>query len=358
MQKQIGIVFGGRSTEHQVSVMSAKNIYKSIDRDKFIPVLIFIDPKGRWFKVADKEFVNDNFNKSQECGINLELNQSQGSVINLSNNESLKLDAIFPVLHGPNGEDGSVQGLFKIAGIPFVGSGILSSSVAMDKDVAKRLFIEAKLSTAKYLCFRKWEVSNINFTKVSSELGLPLVIKPSRAGSSVGITKVKNETEFKNGLNNAFQFDSKVLIEEYIEGREIECAVLGNEDPIASVPGEIITEFYDYEAKYISKTKAKLEAPAKLENSITEEVKGLAIKVYKVLECEGMARVDFFLTKKKLLINEINTIPGFTDISMYPTLFSLSGISNKDLITKLIELAIDRFNKNQNLETFYDIDVK
>ena len=355
MQHSIGLVFGGKSTEHEISIMSARNVYRNINKDKFNPVLIYINREGNWFKIEEEDLLKDKLNRKMEAGLSLDLNYPDGGIFDHVKNKYLELDAVFPVLHGSNGEDGSIQGMFEIIGVAYVGPGILSSAISMDKDIAKKLFINAGLPTSKYLCYRKFGLPDIKFSKVKEELGIPLVIKPASAGSSVGISKVNNETEFRKGIDQAFQFDKKILIEEFIDGREIECAVLGNEEPVASVPGEIISEFYDYEAKYISETKARLEAPAKLTKDQTEQVRNLAIKAYKTLECEGMARVDFFLVNDKFLVNEINTIPGFTNISMYPTLFKLSGISNQELITRLIELAIERFNKNRELNTSYNL---
>jgi D-alanine-D-alanine ligase len=264
------------------------------------------------------------------------------------------LDVVFPVLHGPFGEDGTMQGLLKIAGIPFVGADVLGSAVGMDKDVMKRLLRDAGIPIGKFVVLRKNETPS--YKNILKTLGSPLFIKPANLGSSVGVHKVKNEREFEAALKDAFNFDTKIIVEEYIECREIECSVLGNDDPIASVPGEVIVkhEFYSYDAKYIDENGAALEIPAKLTKPQTNKIQELAIKTFKVLECSGMARVDFFMTKKgKILVNEINTIPGFTSISMYPKLWEASGISYSELVSRLITLALEKHRSRVKLKTSY-----
>jgi D-alanine-D-alanine ligase len=250
-----------------------------------------------------------------------------------------------------------MQGLLKLANIPFVGPSVLGSAVGMDKDVAKRLLRDAGIGIAKFMCFRKPQLNSIDFDVVVAELGLPLFVKPANLGSSVGVRKVKTAAEFVDALKHAFTFDNKVIVEEFIQGREIECSVLGNDDPIASIPGEIVPqhEFYSYEAKYIDEHGAKLEIPAKLTPEQVKEVQKTAIETFKVLCLEGMSRVDFFLSEKHgLIVNEVNTIPGFTSISMYPKLWEASGISFKDLVNRLVELAIERFRSEEVLQTSRD----
>jgi D-alanine-D-alanine ligase len=329
MQKKIrvGLIFGGKSAEHEVSLRSAKNVVEALDKTKYEPVLIKIDKSGRW---------PENF--------------LPGNLFENSN-----IDVAFPILHGPFGEDGTMQGLLKLANIPFVGAGVLGSAIGMDKDVMKRLLRDAGISVAKFLTFRRQDT--LDYNDITSELGLPLFVKPANMGSSVGVSKVHNEAEFNDAVKEAFKYDNKILIEENILGREIECSVLGNESPIVSVPGEIIPrhEFYSYEAKYIDENGAGLEIPAKLSDEETDKIKSIALKTFKVLECEGFGRVDCFLTKEgKVYVNEINTIPGFTSISMYPKLWEASGIFYSELIDKLIQLAIDRFQKEQKLVTRYE----
>jgi len=264
------------------------------------------------------------------------------------------LDVIFPVLHGPFGEDGTVQGLLKLANIAFVGAGVLGSAIGMDKDVMKRHLRDARIPIARFLVMNRYSSKEIDFDDARDQLGLPLFVKPANLGSSVGIHKVKDREEFERAVRDALNYDNKILIEECIRGREIECSVLGNEDPIASVPGEILPrhEFYSYEAKYLDENGAALEIPAKLPPATSERIRQLAIKTFSVLCCEGMARVDFFLRNDgEIIVNEINTIPGFTRISMYPKLWEATGISYSELIDKLIELAIERFEREKRLKT-------
>lgn len=336
----IAIIFGGRSAEHEVSLQSAKNVISALDKKKYNPILIFIDKTGRWF-------LND------KSGDHIALlPQSNGEITNLTRPEiKQKIDAVFPVLHGPFGEDGTVQGLLKLANVPFVGANVLGSAVGMDKDVMKRLLRDAGILIGKFLVFIKTD--KINFKDVVKKLGLPLFIKPANLGSSVGISKVKNKKEFTKAISHAFKYDTKILIEEFIDGREIECSVLGNDNPIASVPGEIIptADFYSYDAKYIDDKGARLEAPAKLSKTTREKIQKLAVKTFRILCCEGMGRVDFFLKKNnEIIVNEINTIPGFTAISMYPRLWTESGLDRVKLVDKLIQLAIERFQKEQQLK--------
>jgi D-alanine-D-alanine ligase len=246
-------------------------------------------------------------------------------------------------LHGPLGEDGTVQGLLKLADVPFVGSGVLGSAVSMDKDVMKRLFRDAGIPIGKFLTFRAREKLP-SFTEIKEALGSPFFVKPANMGSSVGISKVRSETEYANAVREAFQYDVKIIIEEFIPGREIECAVLGNENPIASIPGEVIPthEFYSYDAKYIDENGARLEIPAKLDIGCQKRVQELSIKAFKTLCCEGLSRVDFFLKENgELLLNEINTMPGFTKVSMYPKLWEAGGIGYTELISRLIDLALE-----------------
>jgi D-alanine-D-alanine ligase len=263
------------------------------------------------------------------------------------------IDVVFPILHGPFGEDGTVQGLLKLADIPFVGTGVLASAVGMDKDVMKRLFRDAGLPIGKFKSLKSHEKAP-SFSEMASALGLPIFIKPANMGSSVGVSKVHNEEEYHTALSEAFKFDTKAILEEFIPGRELECSVLGNEEPEASIPGEVISthEFYSYDAKYIDEKGATLEIPAKLPPETVKQIQDLAIKAFKTLECEGLGRVDFFLKPSgEVIINEINTMPGFTRISMYPKLWEAGGISYSKLIDTLIQLAVKRFEKEKRLKT-------
>lgn len=318
---RVGIIFGGKSVEHEVSLRSAKNVVAAIDRQKYTPVLLKIDQRGRW-EIEPHAFFK-------------------------------KVDVVFPILHGPLGEDGTVQGLLKLVGIPFVGSDVLGSAIGMDKDVMKRLLREAGLLVGPFRVLRKGE-DIPSYVTLSKTLGRVLFVKPANAGSSVGVSKVKNAADWKRAIELAFRFDNKIIIEKALSAREIECAVLGNDDPIVAVPGEVIPnhEFYSYEAKYLDENGARVEIPAKLTRSQIKTVQGLAKQVFRTLEASGLARVDFFLTQEgKWYVNEINTLPGFTSISMYPKMFEASGISYGELIDRLITLALERFEEEKNLTT-------
>lgn len=343
---KIGVVFGGRSAEHEVSLMSANNIIDALDKSKYEPVLIFISKTGEWF-------LRDSL--QAKTGEKIALVPASGEIVDLdSAHFKLKLDVVFPVLHGPFGEDGTVQGLLKILDVPFVGPGVLSSAAGMDKDVANRLLSEAGIPVAKFLV--AYPHQKPNYQDVVKDLGEPFFVKPANMGSSVGVSKVSNQKEFDRALKDAFTYDQKIVIEQNLDGREIECSILGNEHPQASVLGEVIPshEFYSYQAKYIDPNGAALKIPAELVASVAGKVQELAIKTFKTLNCQGMARVDFFVKANgDIFVGEINTIPGFTAISMYPKLWEASGVPYDKLIDQLIQLAIERFNQEQSLKTSY-----
>lgn len=337
----VGILFGGRSAEHEVSILSAKNVIASLDPEKFTFTLIYINKNGAWRQLPsftklaldDKSF--------------LRLGMPDNNLANISLTPILKkIHVLFPVLHGPFGEDGTVQGLAKMLNIPCVGSNVLGSAIGMDKDVMKRLLRDAKIPTAKFLAISMYDVLP-KFSVVRKKLGIPIFVKPANMGSSIGIAKIKNEKDYLKSIKTAFKFDKKIVLEQEIVGREIECSVLGNEQPFASVPGEVINtkhDFYDYQAKYNDNEGVSLTIPAKLTKKEIKKVKTTAIKAYKVLEAEGMARVDMFLKKDgQVLVNEINTIPGFTRFSMYPKLMQASGIEPEELVTQLVNLAIKSY---------------
>ncbi|GGM33881.1 D-alanine--D-alanine ligase [Paraliobacillus quinghaiensis] len=357
---KVGIVFGGKSAEHEVSLQSAKNIVDAIDKTKYEVVLLGIDKQGKWHVNQPSSYLINEENPKL-----IELNRSNEQVavvpgeennqlVNLSDDNVLdQVDVVFPIVHGTLGEDGSIQGMLRIANLPFVGTDVLGSAVSMDKDIAKRLLKGAEIAVANGLTFRKHKQDELDFEQVKEALGLPLFIKPANQGSSVGVSKARNEEEFYQGMKDAFQYDQKVLVEQAIIGREIECAVLGNEAPIASLPGEVLpqTDFYSYESKYIDENGAELAAPAVLSEEQTKKVQEAAVEVFQTLECEGMARVDFFLQEDgTLVVNEVNTLPGFTKISMYPRLWDISGISYPDLIDRLITLGIERHERNNQLK--------
>ena len=360
---RVGIVFGGKSAEHEVSLLSAKTVVESIDKEKYEIVLIGIDKEGQWhlrdahqFLLHADDLKRVRLHSSDDHVVFVSKDKGQ-ELVNLSNGAAIEpLDVIFPILHGPNGEDGTVQGLLKLVNIPFVGSGILSSAVAMDKDVSKRLFKEAGISTPKFLTVHRTKREQLDLDKVIEEFGLPLFVKPANLGSSVGVSKVKSKEDLVKAIDFAFVYDHKILIEEYIRGREFECCVLGNENPTASLIGEVIPtqEFYTYEAKYSDEAKTIFKIPVHLEEKMVKSVQELCIAAYEALCCEGMARVDCFMSEEgKLYVNEVNTIPGFTKLSMYPRLWEASGLPPKELIDKLIQLAIERSHKERALKTDY-----
>ncbi|MBS0621253.1 MAG: D-alanine--D-alanine ligase [Verrucomicrobia bacterium] len=342
---RLGILFGGKSAEHEVSLASAKSIVDALDKSKYEIALIGIDKEGSWhYRNVESYLMHAEDPKQIRLHGEKELVHFSGDQLQ----PSAPLDVIFPVLHGTHGEDGTVQGLLKLANIPFVGADVLGSAVGMDKDVMKRLLRDAKIPIPRFLTVHLRDKTHLCFEQIVAELGLPFFVKPANAGSSVGIAKVKQESDFLPAIEGAFAHDRKILIEEAIVGREIECAVLGNDHPIASLPGEIIPlrEFYSYEAKYIDAEGARLEFPANLSEELIAKVQKMAIEVYQVLCVEGMARIDFFLKDNgELLLNEINTIPGFTKISMYPKLWEVSGLPYPDLLDRLIELALERHHR-------------
>ncbi|MCK4744767.1 D-alanine--D-alanine ligase [Candidatus Parcubacteria bacterium] len=358
---KIGLIFGGKSAEHEVSIMSAKNIYGGLKLNRYKIILIGIDKKGCWRLVSKDCFQNiikglkkiSDFENKKIAAIP----QSNGEFMLLDNKkEIIKIDIAFPILHGPFGEDGTAQGMFKIIDVPFVGPDVLGAAIGMDKVLMKRILKEQKIPIADFLYFTKNQKREINYNKIADCLRLPFFVKPANLGSSVGISKVNNQNEFQNAIDDAFKYDKKIIIEECVVGREIECSVLGNEEPKASIPGEVKLndEFYSYETKYISEDGAKTEIPAKLPADTIEEIKKMAVKTFKALDCEGMGRVDFFLTKQnQIIVNEINTIPGFTAISMYPKLWEASGMPFKKLISELVELALQRFDRDKKLKTSY-----
>jgi D-alanine-D-alanine ligase len=366
----VGILFGGKSAEHEVSLQSAKNVFDAIDRRRFEPVLIGIDKSGRWLLNGIPAVSGDRPALSGGEPQRIRLNtggppvalapESGGRLSALSGAKAPgpetgqpRLDVVFPILHGPFGEDGTVQGLLKLADIPFVGPGVLGSAAGMDKDVMKRLLRDAGLPVGAFRTLRSHERLP-PFAEIASALGTPFFVKPANMGSSVGISKVHGGDEYQAAARDAFQYDTKIIIEEFISGRELECAVLGNEQPAASVPGEVISshEFYSYDAKYLDEKGAALEIPAKIDGETVKRIQDMAVKTFQVLCCEGLSRVDFFLKANgEIIVNEINTMPGFTRISMYPKLWEASGISYTELISRLIELAVSRFEKERSLKT-------
>jgi D-alanine-D-alanine ligase len=351
----LAIICGGQSGEHEISLLSAYNVLQVVNLGKYTPFIIGIEKNGSWAYYPDgADFLLNSddpkkitLNARNAIPVTIAAIAAGPALIRLSDGQVITLlDVTFPVLHGPFGEDGAIQGFFKMVGLPCVGCETLSSSMTMDKDITKRLLEAAGIPTVPFLAFQRASINQIDFKAVTKKLGLPLFVKPANAGSSLGISKVSSEDTFLASITEAFRYDRKILIESAVVGRELECAVLGNENPAVSVPGEIIPkqgEFYSYAAKYLDENAVQLEAPAKLTPEQVERLQTLAIHAYKTLCCEGLARVDFFLTPdNRLYVNEINTMPGFTSISMYPKLWGLSGIPYADLLEKLIQLALSR----------------
>lgn len=358
---KVGIIFGGKSAEHEVSLQSAKNIVDAIDKEKYEVVLIGIDKEGRWHLNDPSSYLLNaddpkliQLNKSND-NVAIVPGEVDNQLIHASNAVDIEqLDVVFPIVHGTLGEDGSLQGMMRIANLPFVGPNVLSSSICMDKDIAKRLLKAAGIHVAEGLTYTRAKKSMVDYDEAVEKLGTPMFIKPANQGSSVGVSKVSTKEEFEAGIEAAFHYDHKIIIEEGLVGREVECAVLGNAIPIASLPGEILpqTAFYSYESKYIDEKGAELAIPAVLSDEETEKVQQAAIDAFETLQCEGLARVDFFLTNQgEIYVNEVNTLPGFTKISMYPKLWEVSGISYPELINRLIELAMERHQADNDLKS-------
>jgi D-alanine-D-alanine ligase len=351
--KKINIVllFGGRSAEHEVSLVSATSIYKNLDKKKFEITSIYINKKGAWKIVESPLLAASTLNKGKFF-----------SFLPWNNNVSpltTDADIYFPVLHGPYGEDGTIQGLFEMADVPFVGASVMDSAIGMDKAMTKIILKAKNLPVVKHIILQDQEWGKQKeaiLSKIKKEFTVPLFVKPACLGSSVGISKVKEYGGTSAALDEAFHFDQRILVEEGIKGRELECSVLGNDSPRASLPGEIIPyrEFYDYRDKYIE-GKTRFGIPAELTSSQTKEIQHLSLEAYRAVSCSGMARVDFLMEEKteKIFISELNTIPGFTEISMYPKLWEVSGLPFPRLLEQLIELGLERHKqKKRSKENF------
>jgi D-alanine-D-alanine ligase len=349
---RVGLLFGGKSVEHEISIRSARNVFQQLDRSRFEPVLIGITKEGNWHLVSDPDHPIDAGQP-----LNLSLGTSKHTfVIRDTTKGTGVLDVIFPVLHGTDGEDGSIQGMLQAVNLPYAGSGVLGSSVAMDKLMSKQLMVAEGIPTSKFKAVVPG--TEFSFKQLITAIGLPFMIKPISLGSSVGVSKVSNEKEFKKAVEETLSYDQGYLVEQYISGRELECAILGNQKPKASDPGEIIInpqyEFYTYDAKYQDPDAVEIKVPADLDPDTAKKIKLLSLRAYKALRCEDFARVDLFLDKSNsVFINEINTIPGFTDSSMFPSLWGQHGISYSALITQIIELAMERFRSKMKLVRDY-----
>ena len=351
--KKALILFGGVSSEHDISLISAKSVIENTPKDKYDIITVGITKDGRWYLyTGDVENLPEDkwlCDESRLTPAVLSPDRADHGIIVLGEKaKKIKADVVFPVLHGKNGEDGAVQGLLQLAGIPFVGCDMISSACCMDKVITNTLLDEAGIAQAKWLGLKEHEYkeNGEEFIKKAEEyLGYPIFVKPANAGSSVGVSKATDKESLKKAIDKAFKEDTKLVLEEGITGKEVECAVLGNEEPIASLVGEIesCNDFYDYDAKYINEA-SKLYIPARIEQKISDEIRETAVRAYKALGCSGLARVDFFVREgdNKVLLNEPNTIPGFTSISMYPKMFQKSGVEYPELIDRLFMLACER----------------
>ncbi len=362
---RVGVVFGGRSGEHEVSLVSAQSIMKALDSNKYEVIPIGVSKQGTWVVGADpKTFLPA---PAQQQHLDVAPAESTGKTALIGDpshqgmilldrqnfQQRVKLDVVFPIMHGTYGEDGTLQGLLEMADLPYVGCGVMASSVGMDKTTAKRLFRDAGLPIAPFSEYlrRDWrEKPEQIIADVEANFTYPCFIKPVNSGSSVGISKAHNRAELSAAFDLAAKFDRKILLESFINGRELEVSVLGNDTPMASMPGEVVpcNEFYDYKAKYID-NRSELKIPAPLDAAKTAEIRDMAVRAYRALDCAGMARIDFFLDRDtgKFVLNEVNTIPGFTSISMYPKLWEATGITYSDLVTKLIDFALERYSDRQ-----------
>jgi D-alanine-D-alanine ligase len=362
MKTKLGLLYGGKSAEHKVSMQTAMAVIKALDLEKFDIHPIYITEEGQWVR-------GPQLMEPVEHIKALEFNASEAKsptalapkVFHAGTDEepSQALDVIFPLLHGPNGEDGTVQGMLELLNLPYVGNGVLASAVGMDKVFMKNIFAMAGLAQVHYVSFirSEWEKNREHsYQKVENELGYPCFVKPANLGSSVGISKCTNRDELEKAFMDAFQYDRKIIIEEGVTAREIEVGILGNDEPECSVAGEIIpkADFYDYKAKYEDGNTA-LVIPADISEDSYKEMKEMAIRAYKALDCSGLVRADFFLTSEgKLLINEVNTMPGFTPFSMFPLLWKHTGVEYPDLIKRLVDLAIDRHQEKQQIKHILD----
>jgi len=370
---RVGVIYGGRSGEHEVSLASAAAVFQNLDRDKYEPIAIRIEKDGRWtlppraptlISAADVIHSAKHEPAEQTREAHLVAHPGGDTLITINRDtqqaevSGLGLDVVFPVLHGPYGEDGTVQGLLELANVPYVGAGVLASAVGMDKATMKLVFAAKGLPLCDYdvVLKRDWQRDErAVMNAVVNKLGFPVFVKPANLGSSVGISKAKHATELRAAITLAAEFDRKIVIEAGVpQAREIECAVLGNDEPEASVPGEIIPgrEFYDYEAKYLDDS-SRTVIPAKLTERQADDIRTLSIAAFKAVDCAGMARVDFLLAGDTgvLYLNEVNTIPGFTTISMYSKMWEASGLPYAKLVDRLIALALERHAEKQQLRT-------
>ncbi len=360
---RVGIIFGGRSGEHEVSIISAKNIIEAIDREKYEVIPIGITKDGRWLtgENTTKRFLYNDYSGLEEVVLNTKSGSKELLQIKQECTfEKLHIDIFFPALHGPFGEDGTIQGLFEMANVPYIGCGVMASSVGMDKLTTKALCEQAGVPVIPYIGFNKaaWneEPSDV-IDKIMHELHLPVFIKPSNMGSSVGVSKVKKQDELKKAIEFALEFDHRILVEKALDVREFECAILGNDNPQASCIGEVLVggEFYDYNDKYVDGVSSTKQ-PADIKSNLANKIQDQSLKVFKLIDGSGLSRVDTFYDKhtKEIYINEINTFPGFTTISMFPKLWKASGIEYTDLIDKVISLGFEKYEQKQLKKVSFD----
>jgi D-alanine-D-alanine ligase len=353
---RVGIVYGGRSVEHEVSIHSATSILQALDPSRYDVSLIAISTDGRWH-IGDPKMLPAAVVNAEE--VTLPAIPGERTLVSVaSGSPAAQLDVMVPIVHGTGGEDGCLQGFLELAGVPYVGAGVLGSAIQMDKDVSKRLLEAAGLPVAPWITLLASELGARDRVeeRVLRAIGLPCFVKPANTGSSVGISKVKRRGELAAALREASRYDEKLLVEQAIDAREIEIAVLGNESPEASVPGEIVPhkEWYDYEAKYVDES-TELIVPAAVSEEVAAELQRLALEAFRVLEGSGLARVDFFLERgtDRIYVNELNSLPGFTEVSMYPRLWQASGLPYPALLDRLIELALERGKRRERLERTY-----
>jgi D-alanine-D-alanine ligase len=346
MTRRVAVLLGGRSGEHEVSIRSARSVIAALDRQRWEPVPVGVTRRGRWLGAEETVRALESGAPAFEGG---------GQPVLAAAGCLAECDAAFPLIHGTYGEDGTLQGFLEIAGLPYAGCGVAASAIGMDKALMKALFREAGIRQPRYAVLRSWEVAEDPVRArqyVGEVVGYPAFVKPANGGSSVGVTKSRSNEDLDAAFRSAFAYDDKAVVEEAIEGQEVECSVIGNERPEASIVGEIIPdrEFYDYESKYSATSGTELAIPARIDAPTAAAVREMALRMYRVMGCEGYARVDFFVTKAgEVLANEVNTIPGFTSISMFPKLWEASGLPYPDLLSRILELAFERHARRGNL---------
>ncbi|MBE7054088.1 MAG: D-alanine--D-alanine ligase [Ruminococcaceae bacterium] len=349
LKKKICVLFGGNSTEYEISLKSVTSVINNLDKEKYdiIPVGITKDGKWRLYDGDIKDIITDNWYSDSLKKITVNLADGDSSLICTETGEKINIDVAFPVLHGKNGEDGTIQGLFELANIKYVGVGVLCSSVSMDKAYTKIVMKDAGINQADWVTINDFELKDLDekIKECEEKLGYPMFVKPSNAGSSIGIGKANSKEELKSAVKNAFKFDRRIIIEEFLNGREVECAVIGNRGNVkASCVGEIKAKdgFYDFDEKYSETSTSQIIIPAKFEEGVEEKIRETAIKVFTALDGKGLSRVDFFVDGKNIYLNEINTLPGFTNISMYPKLLMEGGMTYQEILDGVIEIALEK----------------